>query len=98
MKKLVFIFLLFAIAFNGCIIIQQTSTLPSAPYEGTVPLTGQIIHSPEGDMIATIPQGWILLDTENKNDPNTILVLADTSYSGIMVFEKMPATPELMAD
>jgi len=98
MKFFLIVCVVLSIVFAGCIIIRQTATLPPPPYSGSVPLTGQIIHSPDGDMIATIPEGWILLDTENKTEPDKILVLVDTAYSGIIFFEKFTTTPELTAD
>ena len=84
--------------FSGCILLSPKSSLPPAPYTASVPLTGQVVHSPDGDMIATIPQGWILLDTENKVEASKILVFTDTSYSGVVFFSVFPTTPGLLAD
>jgi hypothetical protein len=97
MKKNFALVALLSVVLSGCLIINQTTTLPPSPYVGTVPLSGQIIHTPDGDMIATIPQGWILLDTQNKADQNTQIVLTDTAYSGIIFFSKLPVTESVMA-
>lgn len=80
---------------SGCIIMRSTTTLPAPPYVGSRPLTSQIVHSPEGDMIAAIPEGWILLNTQNKAGENVILVLVDTNYSGVIFFERLPLTTPL---
>jgi hypothetical protein len=82
----------------GCLIIRRTTTLPAPPYVGGKPLSAQIIHTPEGDMIASIPEGWILLNTQNKTGENTSLVLVDTLYSAIIFFERLPLTTPLPQD
>ncbi len=87
-----------ASAFSGCMIIRSTTTLPAPPYVGSRPVTSQIVHSPDGDMIASIPEGWILLNTQNRAGENTILVLVDTNYSGVMFFERVPQSSPLPAE
>jgi hypothetical protein len=87
-----------AIGFAGCIIIHRTVTLPPPPYQASAPLSSDVVHSPDGDMIATIAQGWMLMNLGTKLDENSVLVMCDTSYSGILFFHREPLTQSLAAD
>ena len=79
----------------GCLIMRSTTALPAPPYIGGKPLSAQIIHTPEGDMIASIPEGWILLNTQSKAGEATNLVLVDTLYSGVIFFERLTLSTAL---
>ncbi len=87
-----------ATGLSGCIIIHRTVTLPPPPYQASAPLSSDVVHSPDGDMIATIPQGWILLNTGAKLDESDMLVMCDTNYSGMVFFHREPLSPGLAAD
>lgn len=87
-----FVFLLFL---SSCIIVKvkvpdeefskEFTLLPKS----TIPISDESIRSDKGDMIAFLPVGWHLIDTENKEPSNVFAVAVNQEYTLSIVFSKL---------
>ncbi|MCX7909392.1 MAG: hypothetical protein N2560_07745 [Ignavibacteria bacterium] len=89
------IFISLAIVVASCIIVKEKVpdeefssefTLLSKP---TVPIGDIAIRSERGDMIAYLPQGWFLVDLEEKAPTNIFAVGVNPDYTLSIIFSRL---------
>lgn len=55
-----------------------------------VKLSADVIHSPQGDMTARLPQGWVMLDAGELHTPGVFAAACDTAYTISLIFSEVP--------
>lgn len=92
-KFLAQMFLLISLA--SCIIVKEKipdeefSTEFSLLKRPVIPMGAEAIRSERGDMIAFLPEGWFLVDTEDKVPTNVFAVSVNPEYTLSIVFSKL---------
>jgi hypothetical protein len=66
-------------------IIEKEPEMAVSP-KPVIPLSDSFIRSTKGDMIAFIPDGWFLINVENKLSPDIIAVAVNPEYNMSAVF------------
>ena len=88
--------LLCATALSGCLFVkapkQDEATGEDAPLSPLPQLEmgDELIRSPQGDMIALLPEGWLLLDTKTDVSDYVITVAVNPEYTLSAVFSTIP--------
>jgi hypothetical protein len=65
---------------------QQLSPLPE------IEMSDELIRTREGDMIALVPRGWLLIDPKDDVSDDIITVAVNPEYTLCAVFSSIPAT------
>ena len=65
---------------------QQLSPLPE------IEMSDEIIRTREGDMIALVPRGWLLIDPKEEVSDDILTVAVNPEYTLSAVFSGIPAT------
>lgn len=60
-----------------------------------VELSEDVVYSPEGDMKARLPEGWVTLDDARFGNPEIFAVACDPEYRMVIVFSEIPMDPAL---
>jgi hypothetical protein len=87
-------FALLFLLFTSCIVVKERvpdeefSTEFTLLEKPSIPMGSESIRSERGDMIAFLPEGWLLVDTENKSPVNVFAVSVNQSYTLSIVFSK----------
>jgi hypothetical protein len=55
-----------------------------------VTLSNDVIHSPEGDMTARLPEGWVMIDAGALHAPGVFAAACDTAYTVSLIFSEVP--------
>ena len=69
-------------------IIEKEPELAISP-KPLISLSDSFIRSEKGDMIAFLPEGWFLINVENKLSPDIIAVAVNPAYNMSVVFSTM---------
>ncbi len=87
--------LVLLILLSSCIIVKvrvpdeefskEFTLLPKT----SIPISDESIRSDKGDMIAFLPVGWQLIDTENKEPSNIFAIAVNPEYTLSIVFSKL---------
>lgn len=91
--KIIFAFLILSLTLNSCLFVrnanvEQTKTINLSP-KPTIPMSEEIVRSPQGDMIAFLPQGWFFVDVENSAPSEIFAVAVNPDYTLSAVFSKL---------
>jgi hypothetical protein len=86
------VILLMAMVMAGCTGPQQTQKEERDFFSEfpLVALSADVIHSPQGDMTARLPQGWVMLDAGALETPGVFAAACDTAYTLSVVFSEVP--------
>lgn len=93
--------LLIPILFYSCIIVKEKqvdeefNTEFSILPKPEIPLSDTYILSPMGDMIAFLPKGWFIINSENKTPANVFSIAVDSEYSLCAVFSRLPTQSDV---
>jgi hypothetical protein len=80
---------------SSCIIVKHDNEILEKEPEVAVspkpviPLSDNFVRSVKGDMIAFLPEGWFLINVENKISPDVIAVAVNPEYNMSAVFTNM---------
>jgi hypothetical protein len=88
------------ITLNACVIVKKFETETREPLvklspKPIVSMQDDYIRSAEGDMIASIPEGWFFVDMNGKESAGTIAIATTKDYNLTAVFKRIPASIEL---
>jgi len=85
-----------AVGLSSCLFVkapdQKTSTGEDAPLSPLpeVTMSDELIRSTQGDMIALLPEGWLILDPANNMSDYVITVAVNPEYTLSAVFSSIP--------
>lgn len=77
----------------GCAAPKKAPAVQEDDFFAMVPaveLSEEVIYSPEGDMKARLPDGWVTLDDARFGNPEIFAVACDPEYRMVIVFSEIP--------
>lgn len=77
---------------NGTLNVGKEYTLTT---KAPLPVSDTYIRSQSGDMIALLPEGWILLNADNNTNPDIFAIAVNKEYSMSAVFSQIRKTSNL---
>ncbi|MCB0702617.1 MAG: hypothetical protein R2863_10380 [Candidatus Kapaibacterium sp.] len=85
------------VTLHSCVIVKKFDTETREPVvklspKPILPMQDEYIRSFDGDMIASIPQGWFFVDLDSKTSEGTIAVATTSDYNITAVFKKIQNT------
>jgi hypothetical protein len=92
-----FAFSLFiTLVLGGCLWVKAPEQKPPTEDQSLSPLPELVmgeepVRTPEGDMIALLPEGWLLLDAKDQVSSDIVAVAVNPEYTLSAVFSLIPA-------
>ncbi len=77
----------------GCAAPKETTPVEEEDFFASLPaveLSDEVVYSPEGDMRARLPEGWVTLDDRRFDNPEIFAVACDPEYRMVIVFSEVP--------
>lgn len=96
-----FIAALTALSFfiSSCILFSPTKA-PKPVYETTgIALSEETFHSPNGDVVGYVPEGWFILDLEHQPPPvDALVALSNAKYEATLALAELTVSAVLKSN
>lgn len=96
MKSIKYILVLLIIAsLNSCIIVkkfesEEKERVVELSPKPSIAMSEEVLRPEQGDMIASLPKGWFLIDTGSETPPEVFAVAVNSDYTLTAVFAEIP--------